>query len=180
MGGLPKEYTAERNRLAAAANAGRGDLKKELRTIKTAQDKLVEAIIAGVPADQVKEKLAELDARRREVETELAAMAGPDPVRFHPSMAGTYRDRVGALIRGLGDATQMDLAKEALRGLIEAIILTPEPDGPGLVVDLQGALAGLLHLALGMSGEVGRNAQMRQMRWSPFSGQICGVAKLAR
>ena len=176
-----KEYTAERNRLAAAANAGRGGLEKELRTIKTAQDKLVEAIIAGVPADQVKEKLAELDTRRREIETELAAMAGPDPVRFHPSMAGTYRDRVGALIRGLGDATQMDLAKESLRGLIEAIILTPEPDGPGLVVDLQGALAGLLHLALGMSGEVGRNAQMRPTseRYSEVFDIACKIKLVA-
>ena len=91
--------------------------------------------------------------------TELAAMAAPDPVRFHPSMATAYRDKVGALIRGLGDAAQMELARESLRGLIEAIILTPDPNGAGLLVDLEGALAGLLHLALGTSGERGMAAK---------------------
>ena len=154
-----KDYMAERNRLAAQAHAGRGALEKELRTIKTAHGKLVEAIIAGVPVDQVKEKMGELDTRRREIETELAAMAGPDPVRFHPSMATAYRDKVGALIRGLGDAAQMELARESLRGLIEAIILTPDPNGAGLLVDLEGALAGLLHLALWTSGERGMAAK---------------------
>ncbi|WP_444465293.1 hypothetical protein [Rhodobacter capsulatus] len=43
----------------------------------------------------------------------------------------------------------MELAKEALRGLIERIVLTPDPAGDGLVVDLHGALASLLLLATG-------------------------------
>ena len=45
----------------------------------------------------------------------------PDPLRIHPAMAHTYRDRVGALIRGLSDAE----AKEALRALVETIMQRP-------------------------------------------------------
>jgi hypothetical protein len=55
-------------------------------------------------------------------------------------MAVTYRERVGALIRGLGDADGMEAAKDALLGLVERIVLTPEADG-GLSIELHGALA---------------------------------------
>ena len=65
-------------------------------------------------------------------------------------MAATYRERVSALIRGLGDAEQMDEAKEALRGLVEKVILLPSEDGSHRAIELQGALAGLLRLAVGM------------------------------
>lgn len=50
-------YTAERNRLAAAATSTRGTMEKELATTKRDHAKLVDAIIAGVPADQVKDKM---------------------------------------------------------------------------------------------------------------------------
>ena len=44
----------------------------------------------------------------------------------------------------------MEEAKEALRGLIEKIVLAPDPHGRGLTIDLHGALASLLRLATGM------------------------------
>jgi len=67
-------------------------------------------------------------------------MTAPSPLRYHPAMAVTYRERVGALIRGLGDADGMEAAKDALLGLVERIVLTPEADG-GLSIELHGALA---------------------------------------
>lgn len=147
-----EEYAAERNRLQAQADAGRAGLERELRQATADHKKLVDAIIAGVPAEQVKDRMIALDTRRRELENVLAAAPVPDPVRFHPSMARTYRTRVGALIRGLSDADGMDEAKEALRCLIEKIVLVPvegEDGGKHLVIDLHGALAGLLRVATG-------------------------------
>jgi len=44
-------------------------------------------------------------------------------------MAPTYRDRAGALIRGLGEAGGREEAKEALRALVERIVLTPAAEG---------------------------------------------------
>lgn len=64
-------------------------------------------------------------------------------------MAKTYRDRIGQLIRGMSHAGEVDEAKEALRALVEKIVLSPKPDGDGLMIDLHGALAGLLRLATG-------------------------------
>ncbi|MDC0659040.1 recombinase family protein, partial [Leisingera sp. SS27] len=46
----------------------------------------------------------------------------------------------------------MEDAKEALRALVERIVLTPAAEGPGLDLTLEGDLAGLLHLAAGAEG----------------------------
>lgn len=143
-------YTAERNRLAEAATTSRTALEKELTTTKRDHAKLVDAIIAGVPPDQVKDKMIALDVRRKELEAQITrADAAPAPVRLHPKMSETYRERVATLIRGLGEGEGMEEAREAIRGLIEKIVLTPRAEGPGLTVDLHGALASLLLLATG-------------------------------
>ena len=102
-------YTEERNRLAAATTKNRSTLEKELATVKRDHAKLVDAIIAGVPADQVKDKMIALDERRKDLEAQLAtAEASPALLRFHPKMSETYRERVAALIQELclilGDA----------------------------------------------------------------------------
>ena len=96
--------------------------------------------------------MVELDGRRKELELQLSSMERPDAVRFHPGMAGHYREKVAALIRGLADTDQMETSWETLRALIDKIVLTPQaPEaGSGLSIDLYGALASLLRLALGM------------------------------
>ncbi|WP_323778700.1 hypothetical protein [Leisingera sp.] len=76
----------------------------------------------------------------------------PDPVVFHPSMAEAYRERVTRRIKGLGTAEGMVEAKEALRALVERIVLAPAAEGPGLDLTLEGDLAGLLRLAAGAAG----------------------------
>jgi site-specific DNA recombinase len=100
-----------------------------------------------LPADQVKDKMIALDVRRKELEAQ--ADSAPAPVRLHPKMSETYRDRVAFLIRALANGEGMDEAREAIRGLIEKIVVSPRADGPGLVIDLHGALASLLLLATG-------------------------------
>lgn len=147
-----QEYAAERNRLQAQADAGRAGFEKELRQVTADHKKLVDAIIPGVPAEQVKDRKIELDVRCKELERVLSAAPAPDPVRFHPSMAKIYRQRVGQLIRGLSEAEGAEEAKEALRALVEKIVLVPVADQDGgskLAIDVQGALAGLLCLATG-------------------------------
>ena len=170
-------YTAERNRLAATATSSRTKLEKELATTKRDHGKLVDAIIAGVPADQVKDKMIALDARRKELEGQLAqANSSPAPVRLHPKMSETYRERVAALILGLADSEGMEEAREAIRGLIEKIVLTPRADGPGLTVDLHGALASLLLLATGAPvHRVARMASLAQNDNSSARAELQGI-----
>lgn len=69
-----EEYAAERNRLQTRADAGRAGLEKELRQAASDHKKLVDAIIADVPADQIKDRMIALDARRKELEVVLSSV----------------------------------------------------------------------------------------------------------
>ena len=150
-----KEYINERNRLAAAADQGRGRLEKELTTVIRDHAKLVDAIVAGIPVDQVKDKMQQLSDRRKALEADLSRAADIVPLRFHPRMADTYRERVQALITGLGKSSELQTAQEALRALVEQIVLHPSDDSGSLDIVLEGALSGLLTLAVGSKNAKG-------------------------
>jgi site-specific DNA recombinase len=173
-----EEYAAERNRLQAARSVGRADLEKELTRVSTDHKKLVDAILAGVPADQVKDRMIELDARRKELERQLSASPAPDPIRIHPGMAKTYRTRIGQLIAGLSEAERMDEAKEALRALIERLELVPLPAAEsetgkaGLAIHLHGALASLLRLACGLPVHEVSNAAAQMQKAPQGAGRL--------
>ncbi len=144
---------------------GRSALEKDLAQAKKAHAALVDAITRGVPAEQVMDRMAELDGQRKALEAELRCTDRPKPLRFHPAMAA-YRERVAGVIKSLADAEAMETAKETLRGLIEKIVLTPDPAGTGLMIDLHGALASLLRLAVGLPVGLGQ-AQEFQMQKAP-------------
>ncbi|WP_076486550.1 recombinase family protein [Rhodobacter aestuarii] len=149
-----EEYTAERNRLAKAADAGRAAREKDLREVTGNLDKLVDALLAGVPAARVKDRMEKLEAQKTELEAQLAAAPAPSSMRYHPSMAGAYRVRIRDLIAALSTPDHASEAKETLRALIEKIVLRPVPSatakgGVELVADLHGSLAGLLRVATG-------------------------------
>ena len=97
------EYAKERNRLSAQADNSRDALTSELSTVTRDHGKLVDAIIASIPADQVKES----------------------------------------------DKDTMPEAKEALRALLERIVLVPSSKTDKLDVHIHGDLAGLLLLSMG-------------------------------
>jgi len=151
-----EEYAKERNRLQAEATQNRGCMEKELSTTKRDHAKLIDAILAGVPADQVKDRMNALEERRIELEAQLSHAPAPSPLRIHPKMAESYRARVGLLIAQLQQPEGMLEAKEALRGLIDRIVLTPDAVTGRLSLDLEGALARLLWLAVEAEGGVKR------------------------
>ncbi|WP_240904498.1 hypothetical protein [Rhodobacter sp. SGA-6-6] len=137
---------------------GRADLERDLARVTTDHRKLVDAIITGVPAEQVKDRMIDLVARRKELERQLAASPARDPLRIHPGMARTYRERIGQLVRGLagadgrGQGGAAGLGGEDRAGAGRA---GENPDGkscdkPGLAIHLHGALASLLRLACGL------------------------------
>ena len=89
-----------------------------------------------------------LDDRRKEFERTLSATPAPNPIRFHPKMAATFKLRVKALIAQLGRSGDALEAKEALRSLVERITLTPDQETGQLSVFLEGGLAALLQLSM--------------------------------
>ena len=66
--------------------------------------------------------------------------------RLHPNLAALYRRKVADLHRALNAAETRAEAAEALRGLIDEIVLVPE--GGSLQLELRGDLAAILALAM--------------------------------
>jgi uncharacterized protein YicC (UPF0701 family) len=67
-----EEYAKEGNRLQAEASSNRGALEHYLAAAKKDHAKLIDAILAGVPAEQVKDRMIALNARRIELEAQLS------------------------------------------------------------------------------------------------------------
>ncbi|NSY41652.1 zinc ribbon domain-containing protein, partial [Leisingera sp. ANG59] len=136
-----EEYTAERNRLKAAAAGNRKEKEQALARAKRDHQKLVDAIIAGIPADQVKDRMIELDPGFATFRSRGGYPLRSPPrqlvfgLRLYKLPAASslldppYRERVSRLIRSLGTAEGMEEAKEALRALVERIVLTPAAEG---------------------------------------------------
>src|SRR5438067_3557164 len=139
-----QEFTREMNRLRMEHRAGLSAAEREIERIETRRKKLVDSIMEGVPASEVKDELSANATRREELKAKLAAADAPPPL-LHPEMAGLYRQKVTALAEALEHPETRTEASEALRGLIDAIVLTPNQGE--LQIELKGNLAAMLGAA---------------------------------
>ena len=86
------EYARAMNRLHAEHNARRTADADALGKAERDLARLVQALLDGVPASAVRDKMAELEARRDALRSRLAASEDAS-VRLHPNMAEYYRTR---------------------------------------------------------------------------------------
>ena len=103
------------NRLCMEHRAGLSAAEREIEWIEVRRKKLVESIMDGVPASEVKDELNANAARREELKARLAAADAPPPL-LHPEMAELYRRKVTTLARALEHSEPRPEASEALRG----------------------------------------------------------------
>ena len=97
-----------------------------------------------VAGDEGKAEIKALDIRRKELQARLEAADEPPPL-LHPEMASLYRQKVTTLARALEHLETRTEASEALRGLIDAIVLTPNQGE--LQIELKGNLSAMLGAA---------------------------------
>ena len=145
-----EEYTTHLNRLRGARSSALEAAKGKLRKLTRDRDNLIQAIKDGVPASEVKEELAQINARREVLEAKLTDKTEA-PVLVHPKMAEVYRRKVNGLAAALTTEQDRAEAAELLRSLIDRIVLTPNAEGR-LTVDLYGDLAGILGMAAQKNG----------------------------
>ncbi len=117
---------------------------------------MLELILKGGAAERINAKMVELEQHKKQLQ-ETVAGAGEAPPLLHPEMASYYRRQVAQLHVALveGDDTDRTEAREILRSLIEAIILTPDEVG-GLTIDLRGDLAAILTIAAAQKAKKAR------------------------
>ena len=143
-----KAYTAEMNRLRREAMAAMVGQERELAKISRQLGQMVDAIADGAPVAPIKDKMHALDARKTTLEAALEQRDDPPPI-LHPAMAQVYQREVQRLAETLTEPDATSEAADALRGLIDRIVLTPDASGERLVADLAGDLAGILTIASG-------------------------------
>jgi len=131
-----------------AASASVTATERELGRVQAEIGKLVQALKDGVPVGIVKDPLIALEMQQTELRARLDRSVQPPPL-LHPNMADLYREKVTQLARALEQEESRTAAAEALRGLIDAIVLTPQ-EGE-LKIELQGNLAAMLKAAQAQS-----------------------------
>src|SRR5215467_7505985 len=81
-----EEYARAMNRLHAERNAQRAADEDALTRAERDLARLVQALLDGVPASAVRDKMSELEARRDALRSHLAA-SEDSGIRLHPNMA---------------------------------------------------------------------------------------------
>jgi site-specific DNA recombinase len=138
------EFTKEMNRLRMEHRSGLISAQRELEKVQVEIRKIIEAIKQGFAGQELKDEMAVLQRRKEDL---AARLEGADelPPLLHPNMANVYRQEVAQLAEALGDQERRTEAADALRSLIDEIVLTP--DGGTLQIELKGNLAAMLGAA---------------------------------
>ena len=113
----------------------------------------------GMGSRSLLEELRTLERRQDELAAEIDAAGKPEPVpALHPNLAQVYRDKVARLEAALAEPTAAAEAAEALRSVVDAILVFPGERRGEVRIELRGDLAAFLHMEErrrnGGSGEV--------------------------
>ncbi|MGE0448759.1 MAG: hypothetical protein AB7Q29_04165 [Vicinamibacterales bacterium] len=119
------EFAHEISRLRMEHRASLSSAKREVERIGTRIKKLLNLMVDDeIAVDEGKAEIRTLDARRKALRAQLETADEPPPL-LHPEMADLYRQKVTTLAQALEHPETRADASEALRGLIAAIVLTP-------------------------------------------------------
>ena len=98
--------------------------KREVARIGTRIKKLLNVMLDDrIAVDEGKVEMKALDGRRKELEAQLKTADEPPPL-LHSEMARIHRNKVIELATALQEPASRVEATEALRGLVDAIVLT--------------------------------------------------------
>lgn len=142
-----KEYTNHVNRLRMEHNASLHAYKAELGRLDRQERNIVEAVMNGFATEAMKIQSHEIVARRKEL-VNLLSTQDEAPVLLHPNMAKRYQKEVNTLVEALQTKTHTHEAVELIRSLVEKIVLTPNPNKSGFLIDVYGDLAGILNISM--------------------------------
>ncbi len=163
-------YTQETNRLRMESRANIDAAQAKIDRIDREVQKLMDLYLKdALSVDDVKERGDKLRARKTEL-TDFLASANEPPPLLHPAMAQQYRIRVQQLYETLQDDSEEQRveAAEAIRSLVEDIILTPV-EGK-IEIDVRGDLAGILTLSVQAKNPAGRagSSQVKMVAGAGF------------
>jgi hypothetical protein len=149
---LIAEYVREYHRISRELHSSTAhrqrDLEKRLGNVNGAIKKAVDILLAETPSRALRDRLGVLEAERDEIEAEIAAVA-PPAVVFDPNAANAYRDKVRSLKRSLAESDEDSrlAANEAIREIVEKVVIHPRGPYKPVEIEIYGQLAALLRIS---------------------------------
>ncbi len=144
------EYREEYAKRAVRMRRERGAVERRLAAACATIDRLVAAIASGAGSfEQVRDALGKARDDHDAATAELQDQDAVPVVALHPAIVADYRRQVAALQAALADPEAGPQATTALRALIDRIVMTPNPEGRGVAIQVEGRLAGIVALATG-------------------------------
>ncbi|MBA4130044.1 MAG: hypothetical protein C0519_01320 [Hyphomicrobium sp.] len=143
-------FFAEVNKARMDAGAQRASIEAELTKVRRRLRQIVDAIGDGFLVRSMKDELLALEAREDILLSQMEVAPQPK-VLLNPKMADVYRSKVADLHAALDDPNSGPQAAEAIRALIEKIVVVPV-DGK-MTVDLYGEIGSILRLAAGSKNQ---------------------------
>ncbi|MFV0336574.1 MAG: recombinase zinc beta ribbon domain-containing protein, partial [Tropicimonas sp.] len=151
-----RAHAEETNRLNRERRSNADSWKAELAKVEKQIRGIIEAIKEGMFHESMKGEMTALEARKAEL-TGLLTDAPEDTPDLLPSASAIYAKKIAALTKALNSPEERPEAAEALRILIEKIVLTPGPERGEIYATLHGELSTILEWterqAIGKSGK---------------------------
>jgi Winged helix-turn helix len=146
---LRRAFSADGPAGLASRKRGQPSNRKHGETFRATVLSILKAIEAGAWSTTLQDRLAELEARKKILRDELAASGvATEEMVIDLDGAKMYRKYVADLEATLNDDEVRTEAADLLRGLIDRVVLIPDPTAPdGLRGELNGAVAEILLLS---------------------------------
>ena len=117
-------YTRAVNEWRIEQRAGLASKEAELKRIDRELGKLVRAIMDGVAALTIKDKMLALEERKAQLAKDLGTAEEPPPL-LHPNMSKIYSRKINALYEALRSDGGRPAPADLLRTLIDRIVWSP-------------------------------------------------------
>jgi site-specific DNA recombinase len=142
------EYIAQVNLANRNSTSQRSLLRADLARVERQIKTMVQTIADTGGSRTLVEELRSLEQRQDGLRAEIVAAGTPEPLpALHPNLAHVYRQKVERLEQALHNPAVSAAAVEALRSLIDAIVVYPGERRGEVSLELRGDLAAFLHLA---------------------------------
>jgi hypothetical protein len=175
-----EEFTAEWNRLAAAAGVQGERLRQDLAAVERKLGNLIDAVADGLRSAGIQAKLAGLEAERDRLVIAIER-SKPTPVRLMPQLGEAYRHTLAKLQARLSGPSHDPEAMGIARQLIASVVIhsSPPRKPPGFTVE--GHLAKLLttaqpslpdHVAEGIASAARLSVKEGPRGHCPLAGRV--------
>lgn len=138
-----RAYAQETNRLNRERRATAEASRKELAETTKAIAEIVRVIEQGGWHRALSDRLTELETKQDSLTARLSDVP-QDALDIHPGIAETFRRRIERLTEALDHPEDAGEAAEAIREIIDRIVITPGPTRKDTSITLQGELGTIL------------------------------------